>query len=243
MSCSMNLKICDFAGDFREVKVNRSELRRASGLIVMLIRFDMKTILDNLPANTSIILIIVIVIFLLIALIINLRYKKNIVKIYPTDTDKKNRRNFENKYNDYRKSIEWKNLEDSAFKRANNKCEICGRPAQVVHHKSYTANFKDDNLDNLLVLCNKCHYKIHRSEIEYKKRETLFSESVVSGNQHFRIEVKEARNQSKYIVISEMRADEKGRSDDIRIFIFEENIDQVNRILNKAIGYIKSKRS
>jgi len=93
----------------------------------------------------------------------------------------------------------------------------------------------------LLVLCNKCHYKIHRSQIEYKKRETLFSESVLSGKQHFRIEVKEARNQSKYIVISEMRADEKGRSDDIRILIFEENLDKVNKVLNKAISYIKSR--
>jgi len=210
-------------------------------IAVMLIKYDMETILNNLLANTPIIFIIVGIIFLLIALIIYLRFKTSIVKFLPTDTDKTNRRNFENKYNDYRKSVEWENLKNTALKRANNTCEVCGTSAQVVHHKSYPANFKDDNLDNLLVLCKKCHYKIHKKQIDYRKRDTLFSESVLSGKQHFRIEVKEAKNQSKYVVINELRADEKGKSDDIRIIIFEENLDKVNKVLNKAIGYIKSK--
>lgn len=198
-------------------------------------------ILNSLSANENIMIIIVVIILVFIALLIYRRFKTSVIKYFPIDTDKIERRNFENRYNEYRKSIEWKNLSDSALKRANYKCEICGQPAQVVHHKSYPASFKDDNLDNLLVLCNKCHYKIHKNQIEYKKRETLFSESILSGKQHFRIEVKEARNQSKYIVITEMKADEKGRSDDIKIFIFEENIDKVYSTLNKAINYIKSK--
>jgi len=198
-------------------------------------------ILNSLSADENIMIIIVVIILVFIVLLIYRRFKTSVIKYFPIDTNKMERRNFENRYNEYRKSIEWKNLSDSALKRANYKCEICGQPAQVVHHKSYPSSFKDDNLDNLLVLCNKCHYKIHRSQIEYKKRETLFSESVLSGKQHFRIEVKEARNQSKYIVISEMRADEKGRSDDIRIIIFEDSLDILIKVLNKAISYIKSK--
>jgi len=187
-------------------------------------------------------MIIVVCCFLLIiVLIIFLGFKASVIKYFPLDSNKIDRQNFENRYKEYRKSVEWKNLSNFALKRANYKCEICGQPAQVVHHKSYPANFKDDNISNLLVLCNKCHFNIHKNQIEYKKRETLFSESIFSGKQHFRIEVKESRNKTKYIVINEMRADEKGRSDDIRIFIFEENIDQVYRVLNKAINYIKSK--
>lgn len=93
------------------------------------------------------------------------------------------------------------------------------------------------------MLCNDCHYKIHKKQIEYKKKEALFSESVLSGKQYFRIEVREAKNQSKYVAFSELRADEKGRSDDIRIIIFEENLSEVLKSLTKAFGYIKSRRN
>jgi hypothetical protein len=37
----MNLKFDDFAGDFREVKENRSEIRRASALTVRFIKEHM----------------------------------------------------------------------------------------------------------------------------------------------------------------------------------------------------------
>jgi len=203
----------------------------------------MGSFLNNLISNTPILFIVIGVLFLIAVLIFYLKVKTSIVKFIPIDSDIANRRNFQNKYNDYTKSEEWENLKNTALKRANNKCEVCETSAQVVHHKSYPANFKDDNLDNLLVLCNKCHYKIHKKQIDYRKRDTLFSESLLSGKQHFRIEVKEAKNQSKYVVINELRADEKGRCDDIRILIFEENLDKVNKSLNKAISFIKCNKN
>lgn len=203
----------------------------------------MESFLNNLIPNTPILFIVIGVLLLIAAFIFYLKVKTSIVKFIPIDSDIANRHNFQNKYNDYTKSKEWENLKNTALKRANNACEVCGKSAQVVHHKSYPANFKDDNLDNLLVLCNKCHYKIHKKQIDYRKRDTLFSDSVLSGKQHFRIEVKEAKNQSKYVVINELRADEKGRCDDIRIIIFEENLDKVNISLNKASDYIKSSRN
>lgn len=202
----------------------------------------MENFLNYLISNTPVLFIIIGVLLLIAALILYLRVRASIIKFIPIDSDITNRRNFQNKYKDYRKSKEWEDLKNVALKRANNTCEVCGKSAQVVHHKTYPANFKDDNLDNLQVLCKKCHYNIHKKQIEYKKKEALFTESVLSGKQHFRIEVREAKNQSKYVIFSELRADEKGRSDDIRIIIFEENLSKVLKSLTKAFGYIKSRR-
>ncbi|MDP8286265.1 MAG: HNH endonuclease signature motif containing protein, partial [Candidatus Electryonea clarkiae] len=182
-------------------------------------------------------------ILLIAALIIYLRVRARIIKFVPVDSDIKNRRSFQKKYKEYRKSKKWEDLNNAALKKASYTCEICGKPAQVVHHKTYPSNFKDDNLNNLQVLCKDCHYKIHKKQIDYKKKIALFSESILSGKQHFRIEVREAKNQSKYVVFSELRDDEKGRSDDIRIIIFEENLGKVIKGFTKAINYILSRRN
>ncbi len=203
----------------------------------------MENFLNYLIANTPALFIIIGALLLIAALILYLRVKARIRKFIPIDSDIKNRRNYQNKYKEYRKSKKWEDLKNVALKTANNTCEICGKSAQVVHHRTYPANFKDDNLDNLQVLCKDCHYKIHKKQIEHKKKEALLSESVLSGKQHFRIEVREAKNQSKYVVFSELRADEKGRSDDIRIIIFEENMGKVIKAFTKAINYILSRRN
>jgi len=203
----------------------------------------MESFLNNLISNTSIFFIVIGALLFVAAFILYLIVKTSIIKFIPTDADITNRRSIKKKYNDYLKSPEWEKLKNTALKKANNICELCGKSAHVVHHKSYPGNFKNDNLDNLLVLCNKCHYKIHKKQIEYRKKDTLFSDSVLSGKQHFRIEVKEAINQSKYVVITELRADEQGRSDDIKIIIFENNLEKVNSILHNAINYIKSTKN
>ncbi|MFQ5628603.1 MAG: HNH endonuclease [bacterium] len=137
------------------------------------------------------------------------------------------------------KSKKWEDRKKLALERANDKCEKCGAPSQAVHHKIYPKDFEDDSLDNMQVLCNKCHYEIHKSQIHSQRRAVLFSDSVLTGKQHFRIDVKTAINETKYIVISELRADESGKSDDRKILIFEENLSQVNKSLNKAINFVK----
>ena len=43
-------------------------------------------------------------------------------------------------------------------------CELCDRPATLVHHKDFT-NY-NHNLDNLQSLCRYCHLRLHW---EYKK--------------------------------------------------------------------------
>ena len=47
-----------------------------------------------------------------------------------------------------------------AFENFPNLCEICGSTNQLrVHHKN--KNRKDNNLDNLMIVCKSCHNKIH----------------------------------------------------------------------------------
>lgn len=46
-----------------------------------------------------------------------------------------------------------------AWKRANFLCEICGGKPVDTHHRDFQKN--DHSLDNLQVLCRKCHKKLH----------------------------------------------------------------------------------
>lgn len=57
----------------------------------------------------------------------------------------------------YLESPEWGKLNRQARDRAGHKCEICGKPAQAVHHHHYPREWKDDCLANLTVVCNYCH--------------------------------------------------------------------------------------
>jgi len=45
-----------------------------------------------------------------------------------------------------------------------NKCQICGSLEKLeIHHKKYTNNKED-----VILLCNKCHSKIHKEEKKKK---------------------------------------------------------------------------
>jgi len=50
-------------------------------------------------------------------------------------------------------------------KHAGERCEICGEPFQISHHyiaKSQSTKLRFDE-ENLILVCNKCHFKIHRT--------------------------------------------------------------------------------
>ena len=69
-------------------------------------------------------------------------------------------------YDEYMRSTQWKSLRYHALFKARFTCQGCGaynQPDNVlkVHHKRYPARYEDDSLDNLCVLCDKCHAKAH----------------------------------------------------------------------------------
>lgn len=65
------------------------------------------------------------------------------------------------RYDEYLKSDEWKARRAQARYRAKNRCEHCGGSPDHVHHVRYPKNFKDDVLENLIVVCESCHMKHH----------------------------------------------------------------------------------
>ena len=50
------------------------------------------------------------------------------------------------------------------LKQAGNKCEVCGDEAFCVHHLDGSVDNHD--LDNLAVLCKKCHFILHAGRNE-----------------------------------------------------------------------------
>lgn len=64
-------------------------------------------------------------------------------------------------YRDYLQSNHWKETRARALQRANYKCEKCSYTEQLqVHHLNYN-NLWHEHDEDLLVVCRKCHAKIH----------------------------------------------------------------------------------
>ncbi len=64
-------------------------------------------------------------------------------------------------YENYLSCIEWKHLRAKAYARSAGNCELCGEPACAVHHIKYPRHYTEDNLKNLIVVCENCHGKLH----------------------------------------------------------------------------------
>lgn len=80
-------------------------------------------------------------------------------------------------YEKYRSSPAWKRKRDLIIERDKSKCVWCGAEGRQVHHKTY-ADIGKEPLSDLVVLCGKCHKKVHgnrftkRAFIAYIKRES-----------------------------------------------------------------------
>ncbi len=64
-------------------------------------------------------------------------------------------------YSTYLQSPEWQQLRISALERANYRCELCQANYHGVHHIRYPKHYSQDELANLLVVCQTCHQKLH----------------------------------------------------------------------------------
>lgn len=69
-------------------------------------------------------------------------------------------------------SKEWRACRDAYYKYRCGKCERCGDPGKIVHHKKHITpkNISNPkitlNWDNLELLCEDCHNKEHKSKKE-----------------------------------------------------------------------------
>ncbi|MGL5713052.1 MAG: HNH endonuclease [Paraclostridium sp.] len=75
----------------------------------------------------------------------------------------------DNKYKEYLKSDEWKNIRELVLKRDNRKCVLCGSDDRLhIHHKTYKNIFNEiEHLDDLITLCNKCHANEHNKFMDF----------------------------------------------------------------------------
>ena len=48
------------------------------------------------------------------------------------------------------------------FKQEKGMCEVCGEKARVIHHADESTD--NHSLDNLIVLCDSCHFAVHRQD-------------------------------------------------------------------------------
>ena len=66
-------------------------------------------------------------------------------------------------YEEYLKTNHWKKVRKLVFKRAKYKCELCmAKGVLHPHHKTYkNRGNKHNHLEDIIVLCESCHSKIH----------------------------------------------------------------------------------
>ncbi|MBF0345601.1 MAG: HNH endonuclease [Nitrospirae bacterium] len=66
------------------------------------------------------------------------------------------------KYGIHINSKEWYDLREKALKRANYKCEMCGANKSLnAHHVRYPIIYKMDHIDNIVIVCRRCHKLSH----------------------------------------------------------------------------------
>jgi 5-methylcytosine-specific restriction endonuclease McrA len=63
-------------------------------------------------------------------------------------------------YTDYLGTWDWKKRRDPVLRRDGNRCRLCNRPAQVVHHRTYD-RIGEEETDDLTALCWDCHSVFH----------------------------------------------------------------------------------
>ena len=65
-------------------------------------------------------------------------------------------------YSKYRRTKKWKTLASLVKEKAGNKCVFCGSEKKLVAHHHNYINLYNETEDDLICVCNICHYKIHR---------------------------------------------------------------------------------
>lgn len=64
-------------------------------------------------------------------------------------------------YQEYLRHPKYRSVRAQAWARSSGNCEWCGAKATEVHHLRYPKWGTFDVPENLAVLCNVCHCKVH----------------------------------------------------------------------------------
>lgn len=71
-------------------------------------------------------------------------------------------------YKEFLQTPYWKIISEYKKVQAKNKCQLCNKEGLLhTHHRTYEIRGNEiNNLDDLIVLCDKCHAKHHNKEIK-----------------------------------------------------------------------------
>jgi 5-methylcytosine-specific restriction endonuclease McrA len=76
-------------------------------------------------------------------------------------------------YKEYLESSEWAQIKVDLYISRGKKCELCESTKNIaIHHRTYDRIFNEEPSD-LIILCGRCHFKIHKKEIIKKKKRKL----------------------------------------------------------------------
>ena len=109
-------------------------------------------------------------------------------------------------YNTYINSLEWRGKRTEVAERAKYKCHRCGKKIYSgyhIHHKTY-ARFGNEDLDDLMFLCEDCHIKLHREKdkvmgkIKPQPKTKKKSKSIVKKKKHTKKKRKPSQKTKKF---------------------------------------------
>jgi hypothetical protein len=135
-------------------------------------------------------------------------------------------------YSDYLNSEKWDSLKKLALERADYKCELCGATYKAVHHVKYPKKYQNDHIDNLLVVCGKCHAKLHGIrdiDNNLNNNGNSFSETVILGSRSYSFDVNTILGK-KCLIITE-----SGKRGNRQIEIFLQKFHELTENLSKAL--------
>lgn len=97
-------------------------------------------------------------------------------------------------YNKYMSSGYWKDIKEQILERDKHKCRLCNSKKNLqVHHRTYD-NLYHEDLEELITLCKKCHYIVH-------KRNPLLTYQVYCDNKKW-IEVEDKKDIIKQFILT-----------------------------------------
>jgi len=77
------------------------------------------------------------------------------------------------RYRKHMRSRRWREICQRELRRAGDRCEECGeREGLEVHHLTYV-NLGDERPGELRVLCEGCHWQLHRERREERRRQRV----------------------------------------------------------------------
>lgn len=90
-------------------------------------------------------------------------------------------------------------LKKQIFERDGNRCQNCGKEANIIHHIFPEKRGGKNEPDNLIALCNKCHEMVHQfGNISIGFWIRIFKDLIKEKNEHIQKESEKNRKISEF---------------------------------------------